>query len=172
MADTIRTKTALLALYVIGTAGGITAQRLRDFVVSVMGCYGSIVIQGGSTGQTIAVGTPEKFTEWTADGPANGTTPAFATDEITIDNAGVYEVFFQTSFAGITNCVFEFVLRKDAVIAGPGCQRKTANTDVGSASFQCHITMAAAEVLSIWVEGNVNGSFTAVDTQFTVKRIG
>lgn len=172
MADTIRTTAALIALLTDNTTGDISPQDMRDLLVSVHGVYGGIVTQGGSTAQTIVSGVPEPLENFTANTPASGTTPAFATDQITIDNAGVYEIAFQISFAGITNCVFNWRLAIDAVVGNIGCDRKTSNTDVGSASFVCQVTLAAAEVLTMSVEGDQNGNFTMTESQFQVKRIG
>ena len=170
---TIRTNAALQTLFADNTSGAISPQDLRDFLDSIMGVYGSVVIVEGSTGQAVSAATVEQLTEWTADGISNGTTPAFATDQITVDNAGDYNVFFQISFNGITGAVFEFHLYKNGSPVSPavGCHRKTANTDVGSASFGCQITLAATDIMSIWVESDGNGTFTAIDCQFTLTRI-
>ena len=172
MADVIRTKTELLALAAIGVASGISAQDLRDMLVSILGCYGGIKIVAGSTGQATVAATPEVMTEWTDDGISNGTTPAEASNQITIDNAGDYEVHFDCSFQGVTNSVFQFELYKDGSPTGMASERKAGNTDVGNCGFEDNITLAAAEVLTIWVEGSINGTFTATEAHFKVKRIG
>lgn len=172
MADTKRTLPELQALLADNTAGDISPQDLRDMLVSIMGVYGSIVITAGVTGQTIASGVAEQMTEWTTDGISSGCTPAFASDQITIDNSGDYEIGFQCGFQGITNCTFEFTLYKNGVTAAVGTQRKTSNADVGSCSFVCQITLAATDVLSIWVEGDQNGTFIVAESQLAVKRIG
>ena len=169
---TKRTKAALDILFADNSAGAISPEDLRDFLDSIMGVYGSIVIEAGSTGQTIASGVAEQLTEWTADGISNGVTPAFATDQITINHDGDYEIFFQISFQGINGVVFKYTLYKNGSALPPSCQRKTANTDVGSESFLCQIALVATDVLSIWVEGDGSGTFTAVETQFAVRRIG
>jgi len=167
---TIRTYAALTALFADNITGDISPQDLRDFLDSQR-VYGSIVFEGNAVTQTLVLNTPEKLTEWTGDGISNGVTPAFASDEITIDNAGIYQVNFQASFQGLSTKIQEFVLRKDAVATAVGCRRYTSATDVGSCSFSCQISLAAAEVLSIWVESTGSGDITVEEAQFTVYRI-
>lgn len=172
MADTIKTKAALIIELADNTTGLIDAQVLRDVLVSIMGCYGGVKIEAGSTGQAILSGAAEVMTEWTADGVADGVTPAFASDQITIDNAGVYDIHFDCSFQGITNCTFQFELYKNGSPIGPACERRTTSADVGNCGFDDDLTLAATDVLTIWVEGTQNGTFTATEAHFKVKRIG
>jgi hypothetical protein len=170
---TIKTHAELTALLADNTTGDISPQDIRDFLDSVMGVYGAIFVSAGSTGQTIASGVAEQVTEFTHDGAASGVTPAYGSNQITIDNAGIYAVNFNMSFAGITNCTFQFTMYKHGSPMSPvlGAQRKTGNTDIGSCGFNCQVTLVATDVLSIWVEGDQNGAFTAQDCQFTVQRI-
>ena len=171
---TIRTNAALQTLFADNTTGAISPQDLRDFLDSIMGVYGGVLITSGVTGQVLVAATPEQLTEWTADGESNGATPAFASNQITIDNAGVYAVFFQISFEGITGSTFDFSVYKNGSPLSPviDCERKTANTDVGSASMTAHLTLAAADVLTIEVESSGNGTMVALDAHFLVNRIG
>ncbi len=172
MADTIRTKTALLALYPVGNANAISAQDLRDAVVSILGCYGAIRFQGNAATQTIAAATPEVLTEWTHDGLSNGTTPAFASDQITILTAGVYEVTFTCSFQGVATKIHEFELRIDGAVTNFKTRRYTSSNDVGSCSFCSIVTLAANEVLTVWVEGTGNGNIVVEEGSLCAKRIG
>jgi hypothetical protein len=171
---TIKTHTELTALFANNITGDISPADLRDFLDSVLGVYGSINITGGSTGQVLASGVPELMTEWTHDGVANGVTPAFGTDNITVDNAGVYEVSFACSFEGVTGAIFQFYLRKNGSLASPsiGVHRKTGNTDVGACGFTGHLTLAAADILTIWVESDGNGTPVWIESNCAVKRIG
>ena len=168
---TIKTKAQLDTLFADNAVGAISEADLRDFVDSIMGVYGSIVIEANAVTQTIASGVPEILTEWTGDGISNGTTPAYASDQITIDNTGIYQVNFQASFQGLATKVHEFELRVDGAVTGVQCHRYTGATDVGSCSFSCQISLTAAEVLSIWVEADGAGSITIDEAQFSVHRI-
>ena len=171
---TIRTNAALQTLFADNTTGAISPQDLRDFLDSVMGVYGSILLTSGSTGQTVANGVPEKMTEWSSNGVNVGCTPAFGSNQITIDNAGVYEIAFQMSFDGVTGDTFQFTLYNNGSPVSPvlGCRRKTGTADVGSCSFIGQLTLAATDTLSIWVESDANGTPVWRDAQMTVKRIG
>jgi len=167
---TIRTYAALTALFADNITGDISPQDLRDFLDSQR-VYGSIVFEGNAVTQTLASGVPEILTEWTGDGLSNGSTPAYASDQITIDNAGIYQVNFQASFQGLTTKIQEFELRVDGVVTGVKCLRYTSASDVGSCSFSCQISLAAAEVLSVWVEADGAGAITVEEAQLSVYRI-
>ena len=56
MADTIRTRASLLTLLADNATGDISANDVRDFLVSTFGVYGAIYIKDGSTAQTDARG--------------------------------------------------------------------------------------------------------------------
>jgi hypothetical protein len=168
---TIRTNAALQTLFADNITGAISPQDLRDFLDSIMGVYGSIVFEGNAVVQAIIAATPEQLTEWTGNGLSNGTTPAYASDQITIDNTGIYQVAFQASFQGVSTKIQEFELRIDGVVTGVKCRRYTSATDVGSCSFTSQISLTAAEVLSVWVEGTGNGNVTIEEAQLTVVRI-
>lgn len=172
MANTIRNKAGLLNLVQVGVAGGIDAQAIRDILVSVLGVYGSIIINTGSTVQALAAATPEILTEWTADGISDGVTPAFATDKITIDNDGSYQLTFNISFSGISTAIQDFYLYKNGVKQSVGTQRYTSNNDVGSAGFSCQIDLVDTDYLEMWVNSDKAGNITVIESQFTVSRIG
>ena len=172
MADTIRTKTALLALYAVGVAGGVSAQDTRDLIASVLGTYGSIRFRGNAVVQAITASTPEVLTEWTGDGLSDGVTVGFATDNMTIVTAGDYEVSFQCSFQGVATKIQEFELRIDGVATGLSTRRYTSSNDVGSCSFRDILTLAAAEVLTVWVEGSGNGNIVVEEGALVVRRVG
>lgn len=170
---TIITNAALQTLFADNTTGAISPADLRDFLDSIMGVYGGILITSGVTGQVLVAATPEPMTEWTGDGESNGATPAYLTDNITILHAGVYTVFFQISFEGITGATFDFSVYKNGSPLSPviDCERKTANTDVGSASMSAHLTLAVNDILTIEVESSGGGTMTALDSHFLVQRI-
>lgn len=172
MVDTVRTKAALQTLLADNTTGDISPQDLRDMLVSIMGVYGGIHIEGGVTGQAVVAATPELLTEWLANGVADGVTPDFTADNITIDNNGVYQIEFAISLEGIAGAVFEFHLRKNGVDTAHGCQIKTANNDTRSTVFSNQLALVATDVLTIWVESDIGGTFTVNHGDLNVRRIG
>lgn len=168
---TIRTKAELDTLYADNVTGAISPQDLRDGFDSVMGVYGGIIIEGGSTAQAFATGVAEIMTEWTGNDIANGVTPDEANNKITIDNDGVYMVTFCCSFAGNNPIVNEFELRKNGAVTGIKCQRKTTSTDIGSCSFARPISLVSTDELSVWFTGDGNSNFTAQEAALTAHRI-
>jgi len=177
MADTIRTKAALVALLADNTSGDISPQDVRDFLVSVMGVFGSIYVKDGSTAQGSLGTTQTKMTGFAADGPSDGTTPAHGSDQITIDNDGTYEISFDNSFSGTANAEFKFHLRVDGVEAASGaCSRKIgAGGDVGNCGFRTQLALTATDVVTVYIETDnaLDGdSMTPEFAHLTVKRIG
>lgn len=172
MADTIRTKTALLALYGVGVAGGISAQDLRDAIVSILGCYGSIYFRGNAAVQAIGAATPEQLTEWTGNGQSNGVTPAYASDQITIITTGIYSIRFHCSFQGVAAKIQGFELRIDGAVTGLETRRYTSSNDVGSCSFGDFMSLTAGEVLSVWVEGSGAGNILVEEGSLVIERKG
>jgi hypothetical protein len=177
MADTPRSLTDLQSLLADNTTGDISPQDLRDFLVSAIGVYGSLTCFDGSTAQTSLGTTPALLTCFTTDGSANGTTPANASDSITVNVAGNYDCYFQCSFSGTNSANVQFRLRNNAVEQSYGCTRKLGTGgDVGSASFIAPgITLAASDVLTIYVETDDAGGgdqITVVDAQFCVRMVG
>lgn len=99
MADTIRTRAALLALLADNTSGDISPQDIRDFLVSVHGVYGNIYRDGTASG----LGVELNSTTWTvltgfaADGLAAGTTPDQSNNRLTVGTDGIYLVHWDVS---------------------------------------------------------------------------
>ena len=177
MADTARSLTDLQTLLADNVAGAISPQDLRDFLVTALGVYGSLSCFDASTSQTSLGTTPALLTCFTADGNANGTTPANASDSITVNVAGNYDVYFQCSFSGTNSAEVAFRLRKGGVEQNFGCTRKLGTAgDVGSASFLAPgVTLAASDVLTVYVETDDAGGgdqITVVDAQFSVQMVG
>jgi len=168
----IKTKAQLTTAFADNTSGAITPSDLRDFLDTCLGGYGGIKIENNSTGQVLVATTPEILTEWTANGIADGFTPDFANDKITVLNAGDYSVDFHASIDGITGATFHFHLYKNGSDIGPACKIKTANTDSQSSSFGDQLTLAANDVLTIWIESDANGTIVTNHANLKIKRIG
>ena len=135
--------------------------------------YGGIY-SSDSTIAIATIGTTAKvYAAFDADMSSNNVTVAHATDNITIVTAGDYLVNFQTSFA--TNQVgdagvYQFKLRIDGVESteGYGCYREmSGSNDTGSCSFIGIVTLAAAEVLTIYVESDNGGDADNIDVEDT-----
>jgi hypothetical protein len=171
---TIRTNAELQVLFADNITGDITPQDLRDFLDSIMGVYGGILLTDGATGQTLATDVPEVLTEWTSNGVSNGLTPGYVQNQIVIDTDGDYEVFFGVSFDGTTGETFGFHLYKNGspLSTTLGCHRKTSSADVGSCSFSGHVTLVDGDILTVWIESDAAGTPVVREAQFLAKRLG
>lgn len=173
MVNTVRSLTALLALFADTDTEDIAPQDVRDFIVSAIGGYGSLSVFEGSTQQDNP-DTGAKLTCWTTNGEASGATPSHSDDQITIDVDGTWDIAFQASFSGTLNSTVKFRLRKNGTELNFGCTRKLGNIDVGSASFiSCGVPLVATDILSIYVEmDGATDDITIVDAQLRVHRVG
>jgi hypothetical protein len=102
MSQTPRTFAELLAAFANNDSKGITALRLRDFVESAMGCYGSMFVDGGSAPEGLTT-TPQKLTGWTSAGASRNVTPDPVTNNrLEIGATGIYDLSFSASFQLLT----------------------------------------------------------------------
>ena len=137
--------------------------------------YGGIYSIDSSIAIATIGTTAKKYAAFDTDMPANGVTPAHASDNITISTAGDYYVVFQTTFKTTTSGdagIYQFKLRIDDVEDGYGCHREmSGSNDTGSCSFIGVVTLAANEVITIYVESDEAGDTDDIvveDTQFSV----
>ena len=176
MADTAKSVADLQTLLANNTSGAISPQDLRDFLVSALGVYGGISVNGNGTETQSNIGTtPVKLVGFDTDGNANGCTPAQASDQITVDVAGNYRISFHATFSGDAS-IYSFRARIDGVEQPFGCGRKIGTAgDVGSTSFEAPgITLAATDVLTIYVESDAasGDAITLVDSTFSINMVG
>jgi hypothetical protein len=179
MADTIRDQPQILALFADNTTGDISPQDLRDFVVSSMGVYGGMAVQDGApVTQAGITSTPSKATFWNVDLPSDGVVADSTTDDdltIPTNGGGDYEVSFDISFATATGAstLFEARLRINGAENGDGCHRTISSTAIGTTNFSTIVTLAAGDVLTIYVE-NSSGTNTLEihDAHFWIERKG
>jgi len=173
MADTIRTRTDLLTLLADNATGQISAQDVRDVVVTLHGVYGGMHVDDGSTPQSGVNGTPQKLTAWTTAMPAVGVTVDAANDQLTVGTAGVYLCVAQISFSGTISAAFEAHIYRNGGDTGFGFHRKMGvGGDQGSATAAGLVTCAANDVFSVYVNSDgTNDQITVIDGQFFVIRI-
>lgn len=174
MADTQRSTADLIALLPDNTSKTITAQTLRDVLVSVMGAYGSITVEDGAAAQTVNI-APAKLTGFTANGPSSSIVPDHTDDELNVPIAGTYLVQGQFSFSSTAARTFQLRLRKQAAeVSGIGCRAKlNASGDAVTVSFVGLVTCAAADILTVYVEADQDASsLTLIDAALVAKRVG
>lgn len=174
MADTQRDTAALLALLADNTAGDISAQDLRDTVVSILGGYGAITVQDGAAAQTVNI-APAKLTGFSANGESSNVVPDHADDELNLPVAGVYLVSGSFSFSGTASRTFQLRLRNGGVeVSGIGARvTLNASGDTQSAHFVGIVDCAADDILTVYVEADQDASsLTMIDAALVAKRIG
>lgn len=102
MAQTARTFAELEAHFAGGIPESITPLRLRDFLESAMGCYGSMFVDGGSTPEGLTA-SPQKLAGWTSAGVARNVVPGPTTsNRLEVNAPGIYSVSFGASYEILT----------------------------------------------------------------------
>lgn len=176
MADTIRTKAAILALLADNASQDISPQDLRDAIVSIFGVYGFLYVTNGSTAQTGIGTSPALMTGLITAGAGGGTTPNGTSKRIVIDSGsdGVYGFLFFCSFAGSNNATFTFNVRKNGSTELPvGLNRKlSAAGDVGVGMCGGIVTgLVATDWLDVYVNADgASKSMTPSEAGLIVAR--
>jgi len=136
--------------------------------------YGDLYVTGGSATQALTAATPAKLALFAADGPSANSTPAHAADSITVGLSGVWGISFQASMtASVNNTVLTFALALGGVAQAIKCQRKIGTgADVGSCSFTGHLSLTAADVLTVIVTSSVSGNLVLTEAQLSVRYLG
>lgn len=175
MADTERTWAQLQSLLADNSTQLISAQDLRDAIVSALGGYASLYVAGGSTAQGTLTATPVKLTCFAANGEYRGATPDHTDDSITVGVTGLYLATLTAAFTG--TAATTFVL--GAAIAGVAAThvRGRAVPGTSTATVACSGILAVtagqkvSAVVSI-VEAPAGQTITVVDASLAIKRIG
>jgi len=177
MTDTIRTRSAILTLLADNSAKAISAQDLRDTVISMWGVFGEMYIISGSSSQTITQ-TAGVLTLWNAAGESNGMTIDTSDNEIVIgtNGDGTYRVHVNISYVGDAGAKFVFQLRKNgSAINRRGQSRALLHMDMDEskmASFHGFVTAVATDSFQIYVETDkTSEDVKVIDAQFTMERI-
>jgi len=176
MADTSRTVNALYALLADNTTSKIKAQTLRDLLKSLTSGYGSLWIQHGTSPSGISIETYAKpMVGFTSSGISSGVTPVISTSTLIPEVDGVYDLFFQGSYAGSASQTFHFHARKNGVeIPGACCDRKLGvGGDVGSCSFELPVVLTSGVGVRLWLNADDSGKeVTPISGQLSLTRIG
>lgn len=173
MPDTERSLSALQTLLADSTAGDISAQDLRDALVSALGGYGGLYCTAGVAAQTVNIAAA-KLTAWTGELISSGTTPSHTSDQVTVATAANYLVSASFSSNGTAGRDFKFQLYKNGTaVTGAITQRKFASsTDVQPCGFTALVTCVASDILTVYVSADVDASaLTVTEAQLVVKRV-
>jgi hypothetical protein len=175
MADTIRDRATLIASMADNTTGLLTAQVERDFLVSVMGVYGSLWTDDAAAIETIQT-SGTKLTSFVNAGVSSGMTCSASGDSITVTTSGVYDIGFNVGISGTGNNVdFSFYVYVNNVKKSEigSHVRMSESTDKRTVSASGQVTLAVNDVITLWaltVSGPNN--LVIVDSNLNCKRIG
>jgi len=181
MADTQRTRSDLLtALFQDGqSAGAITPQDLRDFIVSVAPENGGMYI---STPAATTIGTAGTFVK------AEGTTTALSltsgmtmpsTNRIQYDAAaaglpdkvGMINVSCSMTCASSNQNISLALAKNGTVIAATTINRfVSTGSDEGAVSITASVEMSSTDYVEVWITNNTStGSVTLTKMVFTAR---
>jgi len=174
MADTIRTRAAVLTLLADNTSNDISPQDHRDGVVSMFGVYAMMSVQGNST--DLAPGSPsfpELFNIFDTQVSTGLTVDLVTNYRSTVDtnSDGTFYFNFSTNFTGTNNAQVICALYKNGAITDFRLERKlSSGGDIGSASFCGIIDLVATDYVDIrWLSGGT--SLIPQDAQLIIMRI-
>ena len=175
MSQTIKTRSQLLDIFADNTTAEISAQDIRDFLVSVMGVYGFIGATDNATPQAFVAATQAKLINYDEDGLSVGVTPDYLNGEIVIDNTGTYKVGGQISFkADVDNVKVTAYILVDGVKQNIGFSTTLGLIgDERSGSMGPRpIALNATQKLSIGIITDKNCNLTAEHIQLDTLRTG
>ena len=173
MADTQRTLAALLTLLADNSTGAISAQDVRDMLVSVAGGYGGLGLTDGSAAQTLVATTAAKFTGFDATRPSSGVTPSTGNDELTIDDADAdYSISAALTFSIDTAADVEVsVVKNDSVTLFKSGAIAVASGEVARVELDDIAALAAGDTLQVYVESDTAGDLTGQQASLKAKRL-
>lgn len=173
MAETERTFAELQTLLADNTTQAISAQDLRDLMVTALGGYASIYVDGGAVAQSLT-STAAKLTAFTAAGPARGAAGSHANDDITINVDGLYRVSMSASLFASVATLVDLELFKGGVKESGFSARVSAPASSGVvvASFDGLVSLSNGDVLDVRGTVAPDADVTIRHAHFSVKRVG
>jgi hypothetical protein len=171
VAETERTLAELQALLADNTTQDISAQDLRDLMISALGGYASLYVDAGVVAQALTA-TPALLTAFTAIGPEHGAAAAHAADTITVGVAGNYEVTLTASLTASVSTVLDLALYVGVAAKAGFSARVAAGTSSVGAAFSGLVALAAGDVLKLYTSCAPNASVTIRHAHLAIKRVG
>ncbi len=175
MLDTPRSLSELKTRLATNSGGLISAQDLRDFLVTALDSGGVLSCFEGSTAQTSIGTTPAIMSGFSTASSSDIVSADTMNDDLTCTIAGDYEVYFFCSFTGTNGASMRFRLYKNSTELEFGCTRDLGSTDIGTTGFKAKVTVAANDTLTVYVESDDGGngdSMTPKEATFSARLIG
>lgn len=174
MADTIRDRAAIIALFPDNTSGEISPQDERDLIVSAWGVYGAISFYNKSSTQSLNT-TAATIVAFDTTGGSDGTTVSTGSHNITVLTGGVYYVEAHMTVTGFNSgTLYSFHLAKNGTrIGGATSSIKTTDTsDYKVVSMALTVSLATNDVITVSGESDAGGGQTIIPVhgQLLVKR--
>jgi hypothetical protein len=162
-------------MFADNTAGDISAQDIRDLLVSMTGAYGELYVT--STAATQVIGTsPTIVTAWDTVGENDGAVviPSHSNNNMRVTQGGVYCLQFDMSFVGSNSTTYTMQPYIDGVVHHTKVIRKTNSSgDIGTYHTTGIATLVADQVVDIRVSADGAGKdYTVYAGQFSLRRMG
>lgn len=162
MADTQRTRAAILALLADNATGDISAQDLRDTVVSALPDYGELYVSASAATTISVVNTWYAVSgTWTLGNNQNFSEPSEGRLQFDGDETRVVFLFSGMSVTGAaSNVVSEMAFAKNGSVLTPSIiQRKLGTAgDVGAAALVGITTMAPGDYVDVRIRNTTSAT--------------
>ena len=174
MADTIRDRSAIIALLPDNTSGEISPQDLRDFAVSTWGVYGGLSFYNNGSAQSLNT-TTATIVAFNTTAGSDGTTVSTGSHNITILSAGVWLVQMNMTLTAFNSgTLYSFHIAKNGTrIVGASSAVKTTDTNgYYGVSVSLSLSLAVSDIITVIGESDAGGgqNVTPVHGQLLVKR--
>lgn len=177
MPNTVRDRSTVLALLPDNTSGEISAQDLRDWLVSTWGQYGAMAFYGASSTQSLNT-TPAVITAFDIDGGSDNVTVNLTNNNFTIGSGGggVWMVETHMTMSALNSGTkYTFHIAKNGTrISGGSNSIKTTDTNAHiNVSISFVTTVSVGDTLSVMGESDAGGGqlITPVHGQFVIRRL-
>ena len=152
MADTQRTVAALQAILADNVTGDISAQDVRDMLVSLAPDHGEMYI---STSAATTVSVKDTWYPisgtWALTGGAKNFSAGASGLQFDGDEARLFRLAGTGSFTGGTGDTLEFAFAKNGTVITPSIiRRKLGSSDVGAAAIVSHATLDTGDQVSVY----------------------
>jgi hypothetical protein len=179
MVDTQKKLADLQTLWADNSTRQISAQDIRDALVTLMGGYGSIHCNDGSGTQNVATATKVVVNQFTANGAASGVTPDHTNDKLTTGIVGDYLMLLTMSFASDAAAGEAFearILVAGAEVNGLSAQKTVTNADdvneIVVSGIADDVAAAAAITVQIEHDGAGTQTFDVKQANLSMKLVG
>lgn len=121
--------------------------------------YGGIFSEDSDSVTISTIGTTvKKFAAFSQTNPSQGVTTSFADDQITVLSAGDYQIIFNATVQTVASGDagnYQWHIRINDVETTIGVHKEmTGSSDQGSIACQGIKTLAANDVISVWIESD------------------